>query len=133
MSNKESLIYTFQDFRDDLGGEPLGSEIQGLITAYPSYKVKDWRLKLLEGVKLGHNNDQILEAKLLAKDVTPDSDQSLGGHTRMIDFKIRRAAIRLLYLRHIRDGKTKQQANALVREVFPDMKQNSIAFNTRKR
>ena len=25
----------------------------------------------------------------------------------MIDFKIRRAAIRMIYLRHIRDGKTK--------------------------
>ena len=133
MSDKETLIYTFEDFRHDLGGEPLGSEIQRLIDAYPSYTVKDWRLTLLEGLKQGKSNDEILEAKLLAKDVTPETIQSQGGHTRMIDFKIRRAAIRMLYLRHIRNGKTRRQANAAVWQVFPDLTQNAIAFNTRKR
>lgn len=133
MSEKESLIYTFEDFRHDLGGEPSGNEIAMLIDAYPSYTVKNWRLTLLDGLKQGDSNEQILEAKLLAKDVTPETIQSQGGHTRMIDNKIRRAAIRLLYLRHIRNGKTRRQANALVWQAFPDLEQNTIAFNTRKR
>ena len=129
----DSLIFTVDDFYEVLGGEPLGSEIQLLIDAYPSYTAKDWRLTLLEGLKQGHSNDEILEAKLIAKDVTPESDQSLGGHARMIDNKIRRAAIRMLYQRHIRNGKTRRQANAELQKVFPGLTQNAIAYATRKR
>lgn len=132
MSDK-TFAFTVEDLRDVLGGPPEDWEISDLIDEYPSYKIKDWRLTLLEGLKQNKKNDQILADKLKAKDIDPETLQSRGGHTRMIDNKIRRAAIRLLYLRHRRQGKTKRQANNAVWQAFPDMKQNSIAYNTRKR
>ena len=131
--SKEPLSFTVEDFREALGGEPEDIEIDMLADAYPSYKIKSWRLVLLEGLKQGKSNTEILADKLKAKKIDPETDQSMGGHTRMIDSKLRRAAIRMLYLRHIRDGKTRRQANALVWKAFPDLTQNTIAFNTRKR
>lgn len=130
---KEPFSYTVEDLRRDLGGEPGETEIASLVDEYPSYQIKNWRMTLLEGVKQGKRNDEILRDKLEAKEVDPETDQSLGGHTRMIDNKLRRAAIRLLYLRHRGQGKTRRQANALVGKQFPNMSQSAIAFNTRKR
>lgn len=129
--NKEPLDYTAEHFFRDVG-ELSDSEIAWLADSYPTYRIKNWRLTLLQGIKAGKPNWQILADKIRDKKIDVNSDQSEGGHTRMIPFKIRRAAIRLLYLRYIENGKTRRQANALTGKLFPDLSQNAIARNTRK-
>jgi hypothetical protein len=133
MSEKsDPFSYTVEDFKQDVG-DLTDNEISMLAENYPSYRIKNWRMTLLEGIKLGKQNDEIFFDKLKAKEIDLDSPQSEGGHRRMIDNKLRRAAIRLLYLRHIDDGKSRRQANAVVWKVFPNLTQNAIAFSTRKR
>ena len=128
--SKEPLEYTVDDFRRDVGflKDP---EIALLADYFPSYWQKNWRMTLLEGIKEGWDNYTILCNKIRDKKVDVDSDQSEGGHTRMIPFKIRRAAIRLWYIRYRKQGYNRRPANKIVREKhFPDIDGGTIAKNT---
>lgn len=130
---KEPLTFTVEDFRAVLGGTPGNVEISALADAYPSYRIRNWRMTLLDGLKKGKSNEEILADKLKAKEIDPVSDQSMGGHARMIDFKLRRAAMRILYLRHRSSGKTRRQANAQVRNAFPNVSRSTVRKNTQRR
>jgi len=131
MSDEETFYYDEKHFRNDVG-DLTGPEISLLADNYPSYRLKDWRMTLLKGIKEGWDNDQILLNKIIDKEIDVDTDQSKGGHAKMIPFKIRRAAFRLLYIRYRLDDKTQTQANRLIRtENFPDVKADTILKNTR--
>ena len=109
MSKKdESFYYDEKMFRNDVG-ELRDMEIDILATYYPSYKIKNWRMTLLEGIKEGWDNYTMLCNKIRDKKVDVDSDQSEGGHAAMIPHKIQRAAFRLLYLRYRQASKTPTQ------------------------
>jgi hypothetical protein len=129
--SKESLDYSVFEFRRDVG-ELTDSEIDWLADNYRSYRLKNWRLTLLQGLKKGWDNYTIFCNKIRDKKIDIKSTQSEGGHIRMIPYKIRRAAIRLLYTRYRGQGYTRRQSNKLVRENhFPDVKPDTIAKNTR--
>ncbi len=132
MSDKEPFEYTADDFVRDVGGKLTDNEIAMLADNFPTYRIKNWRMTLLDGIKNGKKNWQILIAKLEAKEIDIQSGFELGGHETMIPHKIRRAAIRLQYLRYRRKGRTRTQADKDVRiNHFPDVKTGTIEFNTR--
>ena len=128
--SKEPLEYSVADLRRDVV-DLMDSEIDLLADNFPSYWQKNWRMTLLEGIKKGWDNYTILCNKIEDKKIDYTSDQSVGGHARMIPFKIRWAAIRLLYIRFREKGYTRRQANKMVRvDHFPDIKPDTIRKNT---
>jgi hypothetical protein len=128
---KEPLEYSVSELRRDVV-DLTDSEIDWLADNYTSYRQKNWRMTLLEGVKRGWDNYTIFCNKIKDKDIDIKSSQSEGGHIRMIPNKIRKAAMRLLYVRYRGKGCTQRQANKMVRENhFPDVKRDTIAKNTR--
>ncbi len=131
MSNEETFYYDEKYFRRDVG-KLTGNEIALLADNYPTYRQKNWRMTLLEGIKRGWDNDQILVNKIIDKKIDIEKHESEGGHAHMIPFKIRRAAIRLQYLRYRRKGRSRTQADKDVRKNhFPHIKAGTIEFNTR--
>ncbi len=132
MSDKEPFEYTADDFVRDVGGKLTDNEIAMLADNFPTNRIKNCIMTLLDGIKNGKKNWQILIAKLEAKEIDIQSGFELGGHETMIPHKIRRAAIRLQYLRYRRKGRTRTQADKDVRiNHFPDVKTGTIEFNTR--
>lgn len=130
MSNEETFYYDEKMFRHDVG-DLKDPEIALLAKYYPTYWQKNWRMTLLEGIKEGWDNYEILSNKIRDKKVDVDSDQSEGGHTAMIPHKIQRAAFRLLYLRYRQADKTPTQARKKIREKhFPDVKPDTLLKNT---
>ena len=135
MSKKnEKLKYTVDNFKHDVGSLEE-YELEDLVFEYPTYG-KDWRPAIIEGIKKGKSIEQIFADKLQTLEehgLGPNGPHSRNAMKRNIPFKLRRAAMRIWYLRHRQKGKTQREANALVWKKFPDFEQNSIAFETRKK
>ena len=134
MSRKEKLKYTVDDFRRDVV-KLEEYELENLVFHYPKYG-KDWRPAIIEGIKEGKSIEQIFADTLEALEehgMGPKGPHSRNAMKTNIPFKLRRAAMRIWYLRYRADGKRKDQSNALVWQKFPDFEQNSIAFETRQK
>ena len=132
--SKEPLIYTVDDFRRDVV-KLEEYELEDLVCQYLTYG-KDWRPAIIEGIKQGKSIEQIFADKLQTLEehgMGPKGPHSRNAMKRNIPFKLRRAAMRIWYLRYKQKGKTQQEANALVWKKFPDFEQNTIAFETRQK
>ena len=126
----ESLEYTVDDFRNDVG-DLEQNELEDLAHYYPSYGDR-WRPFIIEGIKQNKDNWQIVEDKLKALDAESNSDQSVGGLARNIPYKLRRAAYRIQYLRYRTEGYTRTLSNKKARQHFPsDLKADTFEVNTR--
>src|SRR5579863_9940237 len=89
----------------DLGGKPSETEIERLIKYYPTYQYAH-RAQLLQGLFDGKSHEELVLGKMTAKGLdTSITKQAKGGHGRWVVAKIRRAVIRLLYLRYRLDKK----------------------------
>ena len=130
MSEKEPFYYDEKYFRRDVG-DLKDPEIALLADNYPSYRIKNWRMTLLEGIKEGWDNYTIFCNKIRDKKIDLEKYESEGGHGGMIGYKIRRAAFRLLYLRYRLEGFTRPQSNTRLRiNHFPNEPGRTIRDNT---
>lgn len=104
-----------------LGEQPDDAELQRLVENYPSY-VWEHRNALLYGYfKKSRTLEELLEDKLRALDIDPSScsRRSIGGHTRWVHEKVKKAFVRILYLRHrLDEGKTRREANQQLVKKF---------------
>ena len=130
--------YTSAQALVDLGGKPSDDEIKRLIENYPSYQYLH-RWELLHGMFDGKSHEELVLGKMTAKGLdTSISKQSKGAHGRWVVAKIRKAVIRLLYLRYRLDKKmTRRKANQEIIKQFKfweeakDFGQSSIRKDTR--
>lgn len=114
--------YTPEDVIKALKREPAYFEIERLVTNYPTYKLKH-RAILLEAITTGRSHKWVTAAKISAKKtfVFSDSKQAKGGHARWSSAKLRRTALRLLYLQYRFDeGLSRRQANAKLVQAQPE-------------
>ncbi|MCG8399282.1 hypothetical protein LWS67_22610, partial [Bacillus atrophaeus] len=90
---------------DVLGKQPDEAELQRLVENYPSY-AWEHRNALLYGYFKGRILEELLEDKLRALEIDPSScsRRSIGGHTRWVHEKVKKAFVRIQYLRHRLDG-----------------------------
>jgi hypothetical protein len=124
--------YTSADALVDLGGKPSDTEIERLVKNYPTYQYVH-RIQLLQGLFDGKSHEELVLGKMTAKGLdTSITKQAKGGHGRWVVAKIRRTAIRLLYLRFRLDqDMTRRRANQQLLKKFkfsgkPDADQSSI-------
>lgn len=94
-----ALSYTSHQLYDDLDGIPDLAEIRRLADCYPSY-AKAWRTGLLQGILDGKSHTEMVAAKMRAKGVATVTPQAKGGYATTIPAKLRKTAIRMLYLRY---------------------------------
>lgn len=111
--------YTSDQALVDLGGKPSEDELARLVEYYPTYKYVH-RFQLLHGLFDGKSHEQLVLGKMTAKGLdTSISKQAKGGHGKWVVAKVRRAVIRLLYLRYrLNDGLTRRQANQQLVKKF---------------
>ena len=111
--------YTSDDALDDLGGKPSDDEIARLVKYYPKYQYIH-RFQLLHGLFDGKSHEELVLGKMTAKGLdTSISKQAKGGHGRWVVAKVRRAVIRLLYLRYrLDDDMSRRQANQQLVKKF---------------
>jgi hypothetical protein len=111
--------YTSADALVDLGGKPSETEIERLIKYYPTYQYAH-RAQLLQGLFDGKSHEELVLGKMTAKGLdTSITKQAKGGHGRWVVAKVRKAVIRLLYLRcRLNDGKSRRKANQEVGKKF---------------
>ena len=104
-----------------LGGKPSDAEIARLIDYFPTYKYVH-RQQLLQGLFSGKSHEELVLGKMTAKglDVSA-SKQSKGGHGRWVVAKVRKAVLRIIYLRHRLDRNlTRRNANQVLLKQFSD-------------
>lgn len=113
--------YSIEQAISDLGGIPSDAELARVVRYYPSFK-KPYRAQLLKGMFEGKSQKEIVAGKIEVEGLsTQMSAQSKGGHGKKVAAKIRRTAIRLLYLRYRLDEKVSQiKANNLLLLRFTD-------------
>jgi len=103
---------------------PDDGELRRLVDYYPSYGWEH-RTALLLGYFQGKSRSELVDDKLIAKNIDKSqcSPQMLGGHARWVFFKVKRAIIRLLYLRlRLDQGFSKIQANQQILYKYPSEK-----------
>jgi len=109
-------------------------ELDDLVVAYPTYQIKNFRLAYVEGIKRGLDNYQITENVVAAKDLSFDEIRKTtkeGGEQSKTGKKLKRAAIRLLFLRYKAQGFKAAQARAYVRNKhFPELSLRAIQDHT---
>ncbi len=116
--DKEHVYNSAMAF-DDLDGIPDDDELLRLVRYYPTYE-RAHRKALLRGIFDGKLHTDLVLMKLQAKGIEyPISKQSKGGHGLWVASKVRRAVIRLLYLRYRLDsGWTRRRANQVLFQRF---------------
>jgi len=112
------------DAKEELETLPDDNELRRLVYYYPTY---DWehRFALLHGYFKGKSRSELLDDKLIAKNIDKSqcTPQMLGGHARWVKYKVKRAIIRLLYLRFRLDQELSQiQANQNILKKYPSDK-----------
>ena len=125
--------YTVAQLYHDLPGLTQ-YELDDLIHAYPTYQIKYFRLAYVEGIRKGLNNHQITADMIAAKDMSFDEIRKTtqeGGEQSKTGKKLKRAAIRLLFLRYKAQGYKAAQARAYVRNKhFPELGLRAIQDHT---
>jgi hypothetical protein len=118
MMDKEQ-VYTSAHALKDLGGKPGDTEIERLVQYYPTYQYVH-RRQLLQGLFDGKSHEELVLGKMTTKGLnTSISKQAKGGHGKWVVAKVRKAVIRLLYLRlRIDAGMTRRQANQQLVKKF---------------
>ena len=114
--------YTSAQAIADLGGRPPDTEIARLIKYYPTYQYAH-RMQLLLGLFNGKSHEELVLGKMTAKGLDPSAvgKQSKGGHGKWVTAKVRKAAIRVQYLRYRIDQElSRVKANQLLLKTFPD-------------
>ena len=110
--------YSMGQFLIDVKPPPTDADLEALIDIYPSYKMSH-RMPIIQAIADYGSIEQILEGKLAANGVLTPVKQSKGGNTTWATKKLRRAAIRICYLRFvINDGFTRRKANAALLKKF---------------
>ncbi len=97
------------------------TELNRLVEYYQTYEWEH-RSALLNGYFQGKTVKELVVDKLKAKNIDPSkcSPQSLGGHSRWVKSKVKKAIIRLLYLRYrLDDGMSKMKANQEILKRYP--------------
>ena len=110
-------VYTTADALSDLDGFPTEAvmsreaEVNRLVKYYPTY-AKAHRQGILPGILQSKSNKEILASKLDAKGIDQHSlsKRSKGGHGHWVVSKVRRAVIRILFLRLCLDHKKSRRA-----------------------
>jgi hypothetical protein len=99
-------VYTTVDALNDLGGSLEEAEVIRLVKFYPTY-AKAHRQGILPGILKGKSNAEILSSKLDARGIDEHSlsKRSKGGHLHWVVSKLRRAVIRILFVRLCLDQK----------------------------
>ncbi len=115
----EEHVYTSSRALVDLGGKPSDAEIERLIKYYPTYQYIH-RIQLLQGLFDGKSHEELVLGKMTAKGLDESiSKQAKGGHGKWVVAKVRKAVIRLLYLRYrIDDKMSRRQANQQLVKKF---------------
>lgn len=136
MAAKKKLPhYTTHQLARDLDGFPDADEIRRLVDYYPTYE-REHRKGLLQGILDGTEHTKLVFMKMSAKGVVDPTPQQIGGHGRWVASKLRRTAIRLLYLRYTLDkGLTRKKALLeLYRyDVTRTLRKDSIRYATRQK
>lgn len=102
--SKKPDRYTIEQMEIDLGGMPDNDDIRRLVKRYPSYKLGH-RSALLHGLLDGKEHAEIVDETMKAKGVESAAPHQKGGHGRWVAKKVRKVALRLLYLRYRIDEK----------------------------
>jgi hypothetical protein len=113
-------VYTTADALKDLGGFLTDAEMTQLVKYYPTYG-NAHRKGILPGILEGKSNEEILSSKLNAKGIDQKllGKRSKGGHARWVVSKLRRAVIRILFLRYCLDEKQlRRVANRQLLKLF---------------
>lgn len=115
------------DAAEVLGTIPDYEELRRLRKYYPTYEWEH-RKALLYGYFQGRLIKQLVEDKLRVKgiEIQTCGPRSLGGHSRWVREKVKRAFVRILYLRyHLDDKVTQREANRQLLQQF-DVGQSAI-------
>jgi hypothetical protein len=107
-----------------LGAAPDAAELSRLVQHYRTYEWEH-RNALLYGYFQGRTVSELVQDKLYAKGINPKSctSRSLGGHGRWVRKKVKKAFVRILYLRYRLDEHlTQREAN---RRLFEEDKTKS--------
>ena len=107
----ESPYRSWEQVWEDLGGKPSEDEIARLRKYYPRYEFPR-RLPLLEGLLWGGTDKETTRARLKAEGIDADalSRRAFTTKLRWTRSKMRRAVLRVLYLRFRCDEKMVQIA-----------------------
>jgi hypothetical protein len=107
--------YTAADALKHLAYVPDALEIERLIEQWRSYE-REHRLGLLDGLVQCRSNEQITQMKFDVLKLHDLKGRSRNGHSGWTSRKLRRAAIRLLYLRFRFGGLSQPCANDMLEE-----------------
>jgi len=113
--------------KEELETLPDNDELNRLVEYYETYEWEH-RFLLLNGYFLGKTVKEMVLDKLKAKDIDPStcSPQSLGGHSRWVKSKVKKAIVRLLYVRYrLDDGMSKKEANQELLKRYPSIKEGT--------
>jgi hypothetical protein len=129
MSNDYDDEYTVKRLRQDVPNL-LQTELADLVDAYPTYRIKNFRMAYVDGIKRNLDNYQITEEVVAAKEQDFDQIRTTprgGGELGKTGKKLKRAAMRLLFLRYKKEGHKAAQARAYVRNNhFPELSLRTI-------
>lgn len=127
------------DAKKELGKLPDIDELNRLVEYYPTYEWEH-RANLLYGYFQGKSVEEMVDDKLTAKNIDKSSCkyQCIGAHTKWVKFKVKRAIIRILYVRYrLDENMTKRVANQQILKKYFSKKnakdggQSSIRYHTR--
>ena len=127
--------YTVEDFETHVDPFPDEAELQRLVDCYPTY-LKVWRQGFLNDLRKRAKHHEMVLGKMLSKDASVPTPQQKGGLAAGIPAKLRKTAIRLLYLRYLIDRPMSRKhahdhLEANHRPLLGKLKRATIASYTR--